>query len=117
MLYRGPFDPSLTSHLPPTRRTRPCGRYFGGIKLGTGGLVRAYGGVARSCLRLGDFETRQPTVELRVLAPIALAGAVYQAVNRVERVGEEYTETEVIVKVRAGPQEVEEIEKLVRDAR
>lgn len=26
-------------------------RYFGGIKLGTGGLVRAYGGVALECLK------------------------------------------------------------------
>ncbi|WP_438381414.1 YigZ family protein [Asaia sp. BMEF1] len=29
-------------------------RWFGGIKLGAGGLVRAYGGAAASCLRQGE---------------------------------------------------------------
>ncbi len=29
-------------------------RWFGGIKLGAGGLVRAYGGTAAECLRLAD---------------------------------------------------------------
>lgn len=42
-------------------------RYFGGIKLGTGGLVRAYGGVASECLK------NAPTclVKSRVLAPFS----------------------------------------------
>lgn len=35
-------------------------RWFGGIKLGAGGLVRAYGGTAAQCLRLGE---RAPIVE------------------------------------------------------
>src|SRR3546814_12008083 len=29
-------------------------RWFGGIKLGPGGLIRAYGGAAAQCLRLAD---------------------------------------------------------------
>lgn len=29
-------------------------RWFGGVKLGTGGLARAYGGTAAQCLRLAD---------------------------------------------------------------
>ncbi|MCD0504842.1 IMPACT family protein [Bordetella petrii] len=39
-------------------------RWFGGIKLGAGGLVRAYGGCAAQCLRLGP---RVPIIDtLRV---------------------------------------------------
>jgi uncharacterized YigZ family protein len=39
-------------------------RWFGGIKLGAGGLVRAYGGSAAECLRLAP---RQPLLALCVL--------------------------------------------------
>lgn len=39
-------------------------RWFGGVKLGTGGLVRAYGGVAASCLRLAP---KSPIVALQTI--------------------------------------------------
>ncbi len=40
-------------------------RWFGGIKLGAGGLVRAYGGAAAECLRLAP---RLPLVETATVA-------------------------------------------------
>ncbi|GGE67909.1 putative YigZ family protein [Paenalcaligenes hominis] len=39
-------------------------RWFGGVKLGTGGLMRAYGGVAASCLRLAP---KSPIVPLQTV--------------------------------------------------
>jgi uncharacterized YigZ family protein len=64
-------------------------RWYGGIKLGAGGLVRAYGGCAAQCLRLGQ---RVPIVELarvtcrssygelpRVKSRVGLAGASIEA--------------------------------------
>ncbi|GAA3549771.1 YigZ family protein [Zobellella aerophila] len=46
--------------------TAVVSRYFGGIKLGTGGLVRAYGGSVSAALRL--LETR----ERRIMSRVAL---------------------------------------------
>lgn len=46
-------------------------RWFGGIKLGTGGLVRAYGGCAAECLRLAERTPIIERVELRVRCDFA----------------------------------------------
>ena len=54
-------------------------RWYGGIKLGAGGLVRAYGGAAAECLRRAE---RVPIVamrELGVRAAFADLGAVHAA--------------------------------------
>lgn len=75
-------------------------RWFGGIKLGSGGLVRAYGGVASQCLRLASraeiveeavfecvcpfaelalVQSRLPTWGARILvADFTAEGAVWQ---------------------------------------
>lgn len=49
----------------PTVLMRPC-RFYGGVKLGAGGLVRAYGGAARDCLRAARKQQMTPLMELRM---------------------------------------------------
>ena len=41
-------------------------RFYGGIKLGAGGLVRAYGGAARDCLRAAPKRQMTPQVQLQL---------------------------------------------------
>lgn len=91
-------------------------RYFGGIKLGAGGLVRAYGGVARTCLRNAETMTHIPKVLVRLIAPLAMSGAVFQTISRVEKVGEDYTAEEVMVDVKVEASQVEGLRQQLQDA-
>ncbi|KAJ8765522.1 hypothetical protein K2173_014644 [Erythroxylum novogranatense] len=52
-------------------------RYFGGIKLGTGGLVRAYGGVASECLRNSPTCLVKSKVPMGVEVPFDLIGILH----------------------------------------
>jgi len=66
-------------------------RWFGGIKLGAGGLVRAYGGAAAECLRLAAKSPLVERVVVVVRCDFAAAGALrsrlaeYEAAKREER--------------------------------
>lgn len=51
-------------------------RYFGGIKLGTGGLVRAYSSSLRSALEACPMDTRVPQAQIRFGFPYPLAGHI-----------------------------------------
>jgi len=59
-------------------------RYFGGTKLGVGGLIRAYGDAAQAALDEARVVTRVPHVRLRVRYPHALTGAVMGTLHRFE---------------------------------
>lgn len=41
-------------------------RYFGGIKLGTGGLTRAYGNAVKEALQHGSIQTKQEKLSLSI---------------------------------------------------
>lgn len=51
-------------------------RYFGGVKLGTGGLARAFGGAARGALEEAAVRTVLVTVPLVFRSPFELVGTV-----------------------------------------
>lgn len=53
-------------------------RYYGGIKLGTGGLARAYGGTAAKCIELASKHTQIIPIAVTLTIPIEYQAAVYQ---------------------------------------
>ncbi|XP_062011129.1 uncharacterized protein LOC133727548 [Rosa rugosa] len=67
-------------------------RYFGGIKLGTGGLVRAYGGVTSECLRNAPTHLVKSKVRMGVEVPFDLIGILYHQLQsfQVEDIKQDY---------------------------
>jgi uncharacterized YigZ family protein len=92
-------------------------RWFGGIKLGVGGLVRAYGGCAAECLRLADKRALVERARLRVRCDYAAAATLhaklrdFEAVRRAEVAHADGAELEFDLP--AG--RVAELEAFVRD--
>jgi len=69
-------------------------RYFGGTKLGIGGLSRAYRDAARAAIEAGSLRASEERIRVRVELPLALVG---EARSRVAQLGgevqsEEYSE-------------------------
>ena len=66
-------------------------RHFGGVKLGTGGLARAYASAARECLRAAPRREVAPLAEVTVRATPGALGTAHRAAARLgaRRVGEE----------------------------
>lgn len=76
-------------------------RWYGGIKLGAGGLVRAYGGCAAECLRMAPKIERVASVELDVSVEFALTGALHAlfATHGVTKLSERYESDAIAMRV------------------
>lgn len=87
-------------------------RWFGGTKLGVGGLVRAYGGAAADALAGARPETVLRSRTLHIEVPHALAGAVYALADREKlKVGSpDYTETGLIIPVDVPLSQIDAVE-------
>jgi uncharacterized YigZ family protein len=70
-------------------------RYSGGIKLGAGGLIRAYGGGARLVLRAAPKKVLIPKTTFRISVSSSYIGSIYDSVLKAGgATGEEEYDTE-----------------------
>ena len=93
-------------------------RWYGGIKLGAGGLVRAYGGAAAECLRLAE---RRLLVQMREVAFSCAfddLGSVHAAlpVYGAEKLAENFNETGAALRISLPADRADALKTHLRDA-
>lgn len=93
-------------------------RYYGGVKLGTGGLVRAYGGTAAECLRTAPRLDVRPRQTVQVSVPFEHLSGLYHLLGQwdTQRGEETYTATGVTLPVKVYPEDVDAFRAALRDA-
>lgn len=93
-------------------------RWYGGVKLGAGGLVRAYGGCAAQCLRESPKVERVAQVDVDLAYGFADTGAVHAAIAAVgaERIGERFDSERVTLRIRLARDKAGALKAQLRDA-
>lgn len=93
-------------------------RWFGGIKLGAGGLVRAYGGAAAECLRTAPRLPLVAMSRLRLLAGFEDLGTLHATlpVFAAEKRDEQFDADGVCLRVELPADQVDALKIRLRDA-
>lgn len=93
-------------------------RWFGGIKLGAGGLVRAYGGAAAECLRCAPRTRIIDTVEAWLGAGFEHAGSLHALLAQFggEKLDERYSADGLVLHVRIPCDNARPLAEALRDA-
>ena len=93
-------------------------RWYGGVNLGAGGLVRAYGGAAAECLRTAPRQALIDYRELMVQAGFEDTGAVHAALaaHGAERLDEAFDADGLRMRVRLPADRVDALAAQLRDA-
>ncbi len=93
-------------------------RWYGGIKLGAGGLVRAYGGAAAECLRRGQRLALVRMRELSLACVFDDLGSVHAALpaHGAEKLQEDFNETGAALRLSLPAGQVDALKTHLRDA-
>ena len=93
-------------------------RWYGGIKLGAGGLVRAYGGSAAECLRRAERRELIEFVEAELRCAFAHAGTAHSLLAQFEatKLAEHFDADGLLLSLRLPAQHLESLGVALRDA-
>ena len=93
-------------------------RVFGGVKLGVGGLVRAYGGSAAQCLAIAPTRLVVPTIQTQLEVGFEDLGRIYSVFERlgVDKQSQSYGETGVILGIVYAHTQHIQLERALADA-
>lgn len=93
-------------------------RWYGGIKLGAGGLVRAYGGSAAECLRSAERRELIALQALRISCPFDELGNVHMQLASMDALkqSEEFDEHGAVLRVSVPQTDVDTLKIRLRDA-
>lgn len=93
-------------------------RYFGGIKLGIGGLVRAYGGVASRCLDRASIVRQVPHRRGMMEIDFSLVDTALRTLDELgaQRESERYTDRGMEIRFRLPERHTESLERAMANA-
>lgn len=93
-------------------------RWYGGIKLGAGGLVRAYGGAAAECLRQAERMPLIAEIEWSLACPFDDLGIVHAALQAsgAHKSGESFDADGAVLRVRLPADRADGLKTRLRDA-
>ncbi|MDR2872686.1 MAG: IMPACT family protein [Xanthomonadaceae bacterium] len=93
-------------------------RWFGGIKLGAGGLARAYGGTAAECLRHAERHRLIEMIELTVACPFDELGTLHTALSlhSVEKTSEHFEADGAHLSLRLPSDQLADLKTYLRNA-
>ena len=92
-------------------------RWYGGIKLGAGGLVRAYGGTAAECLRNAPRRELVQYCQAEVRCPFEDLGLLHSALDahQAQKISEDFTEQGVLLNIRLPCEQLPALTLRLRD--